>query len=268
MKDYRLAIGLNDCNRLQMLNEIYNPSSLAFLQKHVLCNQPPASILEIGCGHGHMTCILAKALTPHGGEVIGRDISESQLEIARETARKNNLRNISFECSDVSIKADITGCFDCTYSRFLLMHLHDRIDALKFISESLSENGISIFEEPCLSSQFCHPYFPEFYEANALTIKLGEKLNLNYNNPVSLLDEISKLYHIEAINVSQPILATAEHKKIIYESFNQISMDLLSHALCSEADVHRIAESLYSFSCSLDGFAAGLRVLQVKARRK
>lgn len=268
MKDYRLATGLDDENRLKILNEIYNPSSLVFLQKQVFNTQAPASILEIGCGHGHMTCALAKALIPHGGRIIGRDISESQLEIARETARKNNLSNISFECSDFSIRTEVTGGFDCTYSRFLLMHLHNRVDALRSISDSLSESGVSIFEEPCLSSQFCHPYFPEFYEANALTIKLGEELNLNYNNPVSLLEDISKFYHVEAINVSQPMLATIEQKKIIYESFKQISIDLLNHALCSEADVHRIAESLYSFSYSPNGFAGGLRVLQIKARLK
>ncbi|WP_143512085.1 hypothetical protein [Pseudomonas sp. URIL14HWK12:I5] len=148
-----------------------------------------------------------------------------------------------------------------------LLSENNRLDALRSISDSLSESGISIFEEPCLRSQFCHPYFPEFYEANALTIKLGE-LNLNYNNPVSLLEDISKFYHVEAINVSQPMLATIEQKKIIYESFKQISIDLLNHALCSEADVHRIAESLYSFSYSPNGFAGGLRVLQIKARLK
>jgi len=268
MKDYRLATGLNDKNRLQILSEIYNPSSLVFLRKHVFDTQAPASMLEIGCGHGHMTCILAKALSPHGGGIMGRDISESQLEIAREAARKNNPSNISFECSDISDKTEVPGGFDCTYSRFLLMHLHNRVEALRSISESLSESGVSIFEEPCLSSQFCHPYFPEFYEANALTIKLGEKLNLNYNSPVSLLEEISQFYHVEAINVSQPVLATSEHKMIIYESFKQVSKDLLSHALCSEADAHRIAEALYDFSYSPSGFAAGLRVLQIKARLK
>ncbi|WP_081042173.1 class I SAM-dependent methyltransferase [Pseudomonas putida] len=268
MKNYRLATGISDKHRLKILNEIYNPSSLAFLDEHVLRIEKPISILEIGCGHGHMTCILAKALSVNGGTITGRDISENQLEIARDIAKPNKLGNISFERSDISFQDKAEDFFDCTYSRFLLMHLHNRTESLKSISESLAPNGISIFEEPCLSSQFCHPYFPEFYEANALTIKLGEKLNLNYNNPISLLDEISKFYHIEALNISQPTLATHAHKQIIHESFKQISKDLLSYALCSEADSLRIAESLYNFSCSPNGFASGLRVLQVKARRR
>ena len=73
---------------------------------------------------------------------------------------------------------------------------------------------------------------------------------------MSLLEEISKFYHVEAINVSQPMLATSEHKMIIYESFKQVSTDLLSHALCSEADAHRIAEALYNFSYSPSGFCS------------
>lgn len=85
---------------------------------------------------------------------------------------------------------------------------------------------------------------------------------------MSLLEEISQFYHVEAINASQPVLAASEHKMIIYESFKQFSKDLVSHALCSEADAHRIAEALYNFSYSPSGFAAGLRVLQIKARLK
>lgn len=267
MENYKLSTGNVDEIRLDTLNSIYNPYSQRFIEKHLFNYHLPTSLLDIGCGHGHMTCYFAKQLVDVG-RVTGQDNSESQILIAINRAKVQNLRNTAFEIGDISKPSSSVVKFSCTYSRFLLMHLSNKLEAISNTANLLDKDGISIFEEPCLSSQFCHPYFPEFYRANELTIQLGKASRLSYDSAVSLLEDISKFYYIDAIEISQPILDTSIKKQIILDSFLQIAPALINSRLTDDFEVKEITSKLSEFVLADSSFSGGLRVFHIKARLK
>ncbi|NHJ01763.1 MAG: class I SAM-dependent methyltransferase [Candidatus Heimdallarchaeota archaeon] len=54
-------------------------------------------ILEIGCGTGGTSCLIAEQ---YGGEVTGIDISEDMIEGARKRAVKKGLKNVTFKVAN------------------------------------------------------------------------------------------------------------------------------------------------------------------------
>lgn len=72
-KKYLLSTGESDYDRLSILSKLYNPLALYFLTDSGL--KPGMTVLEIGCGSGHMACDIAKLVGPKG-KVIAIDSSE------------------------------------------------------------------------------------------------------------------------------------------------------------------------------------------------
>ena len=71
--NYSISVGDADKERLVILNEIYNPPSLKFLDDCQL--KKGAKVLEIGCGIGLTTQALADYVGDEGF-VLGTDLSE------------------------------------------------------------------------------------------------------------------------------------------------------------------------------------------------
>ena len=57
------------------------------------------SIIDCGCGSGNLTIELAKRVSP--GMVIGIDIDESSIALAKKISKKQRIDNISFKHGDV-----------------------------------------------------------------------------------------------------------------------------------------------------------------------
>jgi len=75
-------------------------------------------ILDVGCGPGVSTLELAKLLPK--GEVIGVDITERMLELARQRAEAHRLKNIKFLREDAMSLSFPDGSFDVVFSSYLL----------------------------------------------------------------------------------------------------------------------------------------------------
>ncbi len=63
--------------------------------------QPQEHVLDIGCGSGQTTRQAARAAS--AGSALGVDISPPAIERARELARAEGLRNVSFEHADAQV---------------------------------------------------------------------------------------------------------------------------------------------------------------------
>jgi len=80
-----------------------------------VCQIQPASILEVGVGTG-----LTLERYPHGASVMGIDISNEMLNIARERARKLSGRNIHLAAMNAEAMDFPDGCFDCVAIPYVL----------------------------------------------------------------------------------------------------------------------------------------------------
>jgi SAM-dependent methyltransferase len=96
-------------------------------------------ILDIGCGAGQTTRQAAR--TARSGSVLGIDVSAPAIERARELARAEDLRNVTFARADAQIYRFPQERFDLAISRFGTMFFADPVAAFVNIRRALRPAG-------------------------------------------------------------------------------------------------------------------------------
>lgn len=96
-------------------------------------------VLDIGCGAGQTTRQAAR--TAQAGSALGVDLSEPAIERARELARSEGLRNVTFEHADAQIHRFPPERFDLAISRFGTMFFDDPVAAFANIGRALRPSG-------------------------------------------------------------------------------------------------------------------------------
>ncbi len=97
-------------------------------------------VLDLGCGTGY-PAILAAQVVGGQGLVVGLDLSEGMLSVARRKAEGLGLRNITFHIEDATTLPFELASFDAVISRFCLMFLPDIPKALNEIARVLRPDG-------------------------------------------------------------------------------------------------------------------------------
>ena len=101
-------------------------------------------ILDVGCGCGQTSLVLADYVGASGG-VTGVDISAPMLEVARaQRASEGAARPSYLEC-DAQTDALGEGAFDAIYSRFGVMFFSDPVAAFKNLRRALKPKGRMTF---------------------------------------------------------------------------------------------------------------------------
>lgn len=108
---------------------------------------PDASILEIGCGTGSTALLHA----PHVRQVRATDIAPGMIEIAREKAEAEGIKNISFEVATAEGVDVEDGSLDMVLALNLLHLVNDRDAVINRIHKMLKPGGVFISSTACLS---------------------------------------------------------------------------------------------------------------------
>ena len=134
MIEYTLQGGDEGANRLDILSNTLQSSTENFLK--TLGIHEGANCLDLGCGTGNVTCIIAKIIG-NRGNVLGLDINEKNIQLAVESAKTEAIKNVNFKYFDAYLLRE-KFVYDVIYSRFLLSHLtnpktvlQNTLDALK-----------------------------------------------------------------------------------------------------------------------------------------
>ncbi|KAF1716859.1 methyltransferase [Pseudoxanthomonas yeongjuensis] len=96
---------------------------------------PQDRVLDIGCGAGQSTREAARAARE--GSVVGVDLSEEMLQVARRRSAEEGLRNVAFELADAQDHAFPAAYFDLCISRFGVMFFADPIAAFTNIARAM-----------------------------------------------------------------------------------------------------------------------------------
>jgi trans-aconitate 2-methyltransferase len=124
--------------RLLRLADVFNPSSREFLA--TLADRMPRDILDLGCGPGHTTRMLADVFPQ--ANVVGLDSSPHFVELARRAA----VPRVTFTVRDVTQPLP-GGPYDLAYCRYLLTHLPGVEEAINRWSGHLRGGGLLVVEE-------------------------------------------------------------------------------------------------------------------------
>jgi SAM-dependent methyltransferase len=100
--------------------------------------RPGDRVLDLGCGFGDTTQVLAGLVGPQG-EVVGVDVSEPFIESARAEAVAGP-DNVSFAVADVQI-GELGEGFDYAFSQMGLMFFANPVQALRNVRSALAPGG-------------------------------------------------------------------------------------------------------------------------------
>ncbi len=106
-------------------------------------------VLELGCGTGSTALLLA----PHVREMVGTDISQGMIDIARTKAKADAIDNIEFRVATAEAAAKIQDPFDVVlgYNLFHLVQTAETIFA--DVHRMLPVGGYFISKTPCLADK-------------------------------------------------------------------------------------------------------------------
>lgn len=150
-KDAVYTMGYNTAY-VRMQERFAQQNSVTFLIPHLLPNQ---RLLDIGCGAGFLSARMANAVAP--GELVGIDIEQSQVDIARETAAQKNVDNARFRVADALDLPFADSSFDVAHLGGVLMHVADVEAALAEAMRVLKPGGLLACRDLMPESSFAHP---------------------------------------------------------------------------------------------------------------
>ncbi|HLI57963.1 MAG TPA: class I SAM-dependent methyltransferase, partial [Actinomycetota bacterium] len=102
--------------------------------------QPGASVLDACCGTG-ASAIPAAAQVGPGGRVLGVDLSEPALALARTKAEAAGLHNVAFRAVDIRSAELAAGSFDAVVCVFGIFFLPDMVAGLRDLWQLVRPGG-------------------------------------------------------------------------------------------------------------------------------
>ena len=99
----------------------------------------PRKVLDIATGTGDLALLIDKILKPES--IIGCDISEGMMQVAREKCRKHGITNIIFEREDCTAMSYPDESFDAVTSSFGIRNFQELDKALGEMQRVLRKGG-------------------------------------------------------------------------------------------------------------------------------
>ena len=116
------------------------------------------NVLEIGCGTGTTAIIHA----PFVNNYYATDISPVMIEIAKNKAKEKNIKNMSFEISDILNLSVEDGSKDAVLAMSVLHLIDNTYEGIGIIGKKLKTGGLFISSTICLGDkmQFLKFFIP------------------------------------------------------------------------------------------------------------
>jgi SAM-dependent methyltransferase len=102
--------------------------------------QPGESVLDVGCGTGTTTLRLAQAVGSTG-QVLGVDISEQQLGLARQRVADAGVKNVQLVLDDAASHRFRAESIDLGFTRYGVMFFADPVTAFRNIRSAMRPSG-------------------------------------------------------------------------------------------------------------------------------
>ena len=133
-----------------------------------ICHPSPTRVVDVGCGPGNSTVLLAERWP--GAEVIGIDSSEAMIEAARRTAAA-----VRFEVADLG-EWSPSGPVDVVFSNSALQWVDDHPAVLAHLLSWLAPGGVLAVQMPANYDQPSHTIMRDLAEGQRWSGRLAGAL--------------------------------------------------------------------------------------------
>jgi SAM-dependent methyltransferase len=152
-------------------------NTLAELLHHDTRYPAGARVLEVGCGVGAQTVILAKRSDK--ATFLSIDISAESIRKAQRLIAAARIENVTFRQMNIFDLDSRHDRFDHIFVCFVLEHLTDPVKALAHLRELLNPGGSLTVIEGDHGSFYCHPETPEARKAVRALVDIQASLGGN-----------------------------------------------------------------------------------------
>lgn len=219
-----------DIKKYEEFSEIQFRIGKITLQK--LNAQPNERILDIGCGIGNLTKIIAENVG--NGEVIGIDNDENMINACKELINLNNIKNLKIIKKNAA-EIEFDEEFDATFSNIVLHWIKDVSNLFKLIYKSLKIGG-----RLCIATICTDPHTPiQVPTDNELKVKDLIKISeieLRYLQNFIANKYYKYIFSIEEFMAYQPKV----DKNIVYKtnSYEEL-LEMLKNAKFKDISIEK-----------------------------
>lgn len=137
------------------------------------------SVLDIATGPGY----IAEAFAGSAREVVGVDLTEAMLAIAKERTQQRHISNVSFRAADAQNLPFENGAFDVVVCRLTLHHLQKPLQVLREMARVCRAGGTVLVEDIYASEHSERAAYQDRWEilrdpSHVRTLPLSELLQL------------------------------------------------------------------------------------------
>jgi SAM-dependent methyltransferase len=221
--------------------------------------------LDVGCGDGQVTLELARAVG-RDGRVVGIDIDEGALAVAREAARQARVR-AEFVCADAAEPFQLDA-FDLVYSRLLLSHLADPVATLRAMRSAVRAGRWVAVEDLFTGTLRAEPPAPaldRLQDVYSATVRahggdptIGPRLRA--------LLSVAGLDHVREVVVENPMTAV-EDKLFLAELVDNMRESMLASNAATAAELDEIRRDVERAARDPERVFYQARIHQVSGRR-
>jgi SAM-dependent methyltransferase len=262
---YVLVTGEAGAARLRLLHEVYGTSTEALLAEVGLL--PGMRAVDLGCGTGAASRWMAGRVGA-GGAVLGVDISEAQLEVARREAQRLGYSQLQFVHADAYATGLPRAAFDVVYCRFLLCHLAQPEQALREMIALLKPGGALVCDDVDVSSIFADPPSSVVDRMRDLMLAVGRSRGVDYTLGIRL----HRLFRAQGlkdprVRFDQPVYAKGEGKRFWEYTVLEAGPAIVQAGLATAGEMERLAQGLAVVAGDETIMVAQARKVQVWARK-
>jgi len=250
--------------RLRLLATVLQPTTSRLFDRFDL--HPGMSCLDVGCGGGDVTLLLADRVGPNG-RVLGIDFDRDILRLAQAEAQHAGVTHVEYRWADAE-NLQLPATFHLVYARFLLSHLPNARQALAGMIAAALPGGWILTEDVDFPGHFCYPESRAFERYGELYQEVvrrkGADPTLGRKLPVLFLEAGLADVQLEVI---QPTFRTGPGKRLAAVTMARIAEAVIAEGLTDAAEIQAITTELEVYARDERTLMSAPRIVQCWGRR-
>ena len=262
--EYVISGGRSGFERLRVLSRVWGDTTESLLRSVGV--GPGMRCLDVGCGAGDVSLFLASLVGPSGA-VMGIDSDGVQLGLVRAECQRLGVTNVELVREDV-VELEVSHAYDVVYSRFVLEHLLDPLEALRRMWRAVRPGGLLIAEDGDFLADFCEPPHPGF---DFWAYAYQETLRRHGGDPLS-----GRLLHsrFREVGIPDPQLEVVQHvylsgegKLMPYLTIARTASKIIGSGVATHAEVDLALTQLEALANDTSTAVSSPRLFQCWARK-